>query len=286
MSAATPSAARIFTVAGPLFDQAEAPRDGAIATEAALSGSLAVAPDGSVLVADGDVWRIGLDGRVTRIAGHGRRGFAGDGGPATAANVDAQEVAATAEGAVLIVDASHHRIRRVGPDGMISTVAGSGPAEDNKPGAFAGDGGPATQARLNFPSDVTSTTEGGFLIAEEIGDRIRRVAPDGTITTVAGAGTDPGRPRGLSVTVAQLRRRCYLAQWEWPRCPTAGLSSPTVATPGCVVLPPTALSARSRALGRAAGSPPPRRDSSRGRLRSVPAGTSCSQMTTGTGSGA
>jgi hypothetical protein len=183
-------------VAAPSFDQARAPYDGAVATEAALSDSLAVAPDGSILVANGDLWRIGLDGRVTRIAGNGRCGFAGDGGPATAANVDAQEVAATAEGAVLIVDTSHHRIRRVGPDGIITTVAGSGPTQDNKPGAFAGDGGPATQARLNFPSDVTSTSDGGFLIAEEIGDRIRRVAPDGTITTVAGAGTDPGPSAG------------------------------------------------------------------------------------------
>jgi hypothetical protein len=144
-------------------------RDGAIATQAAIGGSdVAVAADGSLLVAAGDVWRVRLDGRLARAAGSGRDGFGGDGGPATAARVSASGVAVMADGGILLAEPENHRIRRVWPDGTISTVAGSGPFSTGDPGsfpagAFAGDGGPATAARLFYPVDVAPHRRWGLL---------------------------------------------------------------------------------------------------------------------------
>ena len=114
------------------------------------------------------------------VAGTGTRGFSGDGGPATEARLShPRAVAATRDGAVLIADGSN-RVRRVGADGIITTVAGNGSE------GSAGDGGPATAASVPRPAAVASTADGGLLIASA--NRIRRVRPDGTITTVAGTG--------------------------------------------------------------------------------------------------
>jgi hypothetical protein len=85
----------------------------------------------------------------------------------------------------LIADSFNYRIRKVSAAGTITTVAGTG----NR--GFSGDGGPATRARLYEPEGVSVTAEGGFLIADRLNHRIRKVSVDGTITTVAGDGT-PG----------------------------------------------------------------------------------------------
>jgi NHL repeat len=199
--------ARVFTLAGASDVvrrvQVAPPRDRATATAVNVGGSdVAVAADGAVLVADGDVWRIGLDGRLWRVAGTGHPGFSGDGGPARAARVSASAIAVMADGGTLIADSVNHRIRRVWPDGTISTVAGSGPSgasgvsTGSASGGFGGDGGPATAARLDSPSDVAVLGDGGFLIADTENHRIRRVWPDATITTVAG-GNLGAKPEGL-----------------------------------------------------------------------------------------
>jgi uncharacterized delta-60 repeat protein len=83
---------------------------------------------------------------------------------------------------VLVAEPEAHRIRRIAPNGAISVVAGTGTA------GFAGDGGPATAAKLNAPRDIAVLPGGGFLVADTANERVRRVAPDGTITTVAGGG--------------------------------------------------------------------------------------------------
>jgi hypothetical protein len=90
-------------------------------------------------------------------------------------------VAVDAAGNVLVADLSN-RIRKITPDGVITTVAGSGIA------GFTGDGGPATDAQLNHPTGVIVDATGGILIADQHNYRIRRVDPSGTITTVAGTG--------------------------------------------------------------------------------------------------
>lgn len=107
----------------------------------------------------------------------------GDGGPATAAQLaNPKGVAVMPDGAVIVADTNTNRIRRIGPDGAITTVAGNGIA------TFAGDGGSPLSASLSAPQGVAAIDADSFLIADTGNRRIRRV--DGpTITTVAGDGT-------------------------------------------------------------------------------------------------
>lgn len=162
--------------------------DGGPATLAQISSprGIAALPDGGFLIPDSDnqrVRRVSPDGTITTVAGTGVRGFSGDGGPATGAELDEPfGVAPTPDGGFLIADAGDNRIRRVAPDGTITTVAGDG----NR--AYGGDGGPATTASLSSPHNVAPVPDGGFLIADEGNNRVRRVWPDGTITTIAGTG--------------------------------------------------------------------------------------------------
>jgi len=151
--------------------------------------------------------RVTSDGIITTVAGVGRSGFSGDGGPAIEAALMLPEAVLAAPGGVLyIADTGNHRIRRVTPDGIIATVAGTG-----HPG-FSGDGGPAKAAELNSPHGMSLDSHGALYFADTNNHRIRRVAPDGTIDTLAGAGAsgfsgDEGpaiaarlsHPRGVTV---------------------------------------------------------------------------------------
>ena len=123
------------------------------------------------------------DGIITTIAGTGEDGFDGDGGPATNAKLNSpQHVAVDTSGNLYIADSANHRIRRVAPDGIITTIAGTGEFGSD------GDGGPATTARLNRPTGVAVDEFGNLYISG--GSRVRKVSPSGTITTVAGGGFD------------------------------------------------------------------------------------------------
>jgi len=140
----------------------------------------------SVYVADTGNNRIREIGTViTTVAGGGVAGFGGDGGPATAAHLNAPlDVAVSWDAnSLYIADTGNNRIRRVGPDGTITTIAGDGAA------GFAGDGGPATQAQLDAPAGVTVDPAGNVYIADTGNHRVRMVTPDGTITTIAGSDT-------------------------------------------------------------------------------------------------
>jgi hypothetical protein len=165
--------------------------DGGPATEAQIFAprGIAALPGGGFLIPDSDnhrIRRVSADGTITTVAGDGVRGFSGDGGPATEAELNEPfGVAPTADGGFLVADAGDNRIRRVDADGVITTVAGDGVR------AYGGDGGPATAASLSSPHNVAPLPDGGFLIADEGNDRVRRVWPDGTITTVVGTG-EPG----------------------------------------------------------------------------------------------
>ncbi len=177
--------------------------DGGPATAALLSGPLAVSAtsDGGFYVTDGGaagiyssnrrVRRVAPDGTISTAAGSGMAGSAGDGGPATLASFnEITDVLPQADGGVLIADAGSFRVRRVTADGTISTVAGTGFS------GVAGDGGPATGARLGA-SGLAPAAGGGFIVSDRDGARLRLVTSEGTIQTLAGAGEVPtGVPAG------------------------------------------------------------------------------------------
>jgi RHS repeat-associated protein len=157
------------------------------------SGIAATADGGFVIVEIGGnrVRRLQPDGNMVVIAGDGQFGFAGDGGPATQARLRFPTgVAAGPDGAVYVADAGNHRIRRITPNGFIETIAGTSPGELGI-GGFSGDGGLAADAQLNNPRNVAVAPDGAIYVADMGNHRIRRIGPDGVITTVAGNGT-PG----------------------------------------------------------------------------------------------
>ncbi len=192
----------ITTVAG--NGQVGGGGDGGPAAQAQLSspGDVAYLADGSLVIADSGnskIRRIGASGVITTAAGTGAQDFTGDGGPATQADLDTPGgVTSLPDGGYLVADTMNHRIRRVGPDGTITTVAGSA----GGPG-LAGDGGPASAARLNAPADTTVLPDGGFLISDSGNGRVRRVGPDGIITTIVGTTTGFSGDGGPA-TAAQL----------------------------------------------------------------------------------
>jgi hypothetical protein len=164
--------------------------DGGPADEALLflPRDVAIGADGTVLIADSENHRIrAVDraGIIRTVAGRGIGSFAGDGGPATEAVLNAPHgVFPDFDGGLLIADQRNHRIRRVDPSGIIETIAGTG-----VPG-FSGDGGPATQAELNLPARVKRDPfTGDIFIADSLNHRIRRIDASGIIHTAAGNGT-------------------------------------------------------------------------------------------------
>jgi sugar lactone lactonase YvrE len=178
--------------------------DGGAATSAQLNNPYGVAFDGSgnLLITDvnnGRVRQVDPSGIIRTIAGNGIRSFAGDGGPATSAEmVSPYRVAADSSGNLFIADASNNRIRKIAA-GIISTVAGNGTA------GFSGDGSPATSAQLNSPYGVALDPSGNLLIADLNNNRLRLVAPSGVIATLAGIGTAGSAGDGGPAASAQLR---------------------------------------------------------------------------------
>ena len=144
------------------------------------------------------------------MAGRYPSGFSGDGGPATDAQLYRPwDVAVDPDSSLYIVDSWNHRIRRVSASGIITTVAGS-------IRGFGGDGGPATQARLNQPHGVALGPNGSFYIADTQNNRIRYVDATGVITTVAGTGTAGfSGDGGLAICGAAQSSRCDRAQSRW-----------------------------------------------------------------------
>lgn len=171
--------------------------DGGPALDATFNTPYGVVVDdeGDVFVADTGnhaVRRIGTDGIVTTVAGSGRAGSSGDGGPAVSARLSSPlAVDIDADGGLIIADTFGYRVRRVGPDGVIRTIAGGAALFGQPLPISAGDGGPATSAAINLPFDAQVDATGNVYVADWGGNRIRRVDTAGTITTVAGTGA-PG----------------------------------------------------------------------------------------------
>lgn len=181
---ATGGPTRISTVAG-TGQRAFSP-DGRRANATSLVHPLAVAigPGSEIYIAEGNrVREVRRDGRIATFAGTGVAGFSGDGGPAALAQLDMpQGLAADSAGNVYIADTLNHRVRRVAVDGTITTVAGVGEA------GYAGDGGPASEARLHLPLGLAVGFGDSLFIADMGNNVVRQVGSDGVIRTVAGTG--------------------------------------------------------------------------------------------------
>ncbi len=167
-----------------------------------LTGGLAVDSGGDVYVAQpAQVVMIHPDGMRTAVAGNGATGYAGDGGPAAAAEINnPTALYLDPAGNLFLADSQNNAVRRVdAATGIIRTVAGTGLA------GFSGDGGPATAAQLNLNQYATGSLaedgQGNLYIPDAFNMRVREVsAADGTIRTVAGGGSGDGlAPRATSL---------------------------------------------------------------------------------------
>jgi uncharacterized protein (TIGR03437 family) len=170
------------------------------AASASIGGpqAVAVGPSGDLFFSGygASIYKLDSQGMVTRVAGTGKPGYSGDNGPATSVCLSGEPgissqptpagLALDSSGNLYIADGINHRVRRVSPAGVISTVAGSGTS------GFSGDGGPAIQAQLNNPNGVAVDQAGNLYIADTENHVIRKVAPDGTISTAVGFGVWPG----------------------------------------------------------------------------------------------
>jgi hypothetical protein len=178
--------------------------DGGVATNAELSTPEGAAVDafGNLFIADAAnnrIRKVALGGVITTVAGTGTAGSVGDGGAATAAELNSPlAVALDASGNLFIADAANNRVREVGINGLITTVAGNG-----APG-FSGDGGPATSAELNLPFGVAVDSFGNLFIADSHNNRIRRVGTNGIISTFAGTNASGFSGDGSQATNAEL----------------------------------------------------------------------------------
>lgn len=148
----------------------------------------AIAPDGSVYVADtgnNRIRRVAPDGTTTTVAGS-TAGFR-DGPAAQALFNNPYGLAVDSQGVIYVADSSNRRIRKITPDGMVSTVAG---APDSVGGYFIPDfaDGPANVAKFGFPAAVAVAPDGTLYVADYGANRVRKVAPDGTVSTIAGNG--------------------------------------------------------------------------------------------------
>jgi sugar lactone lactonase YvrE len=178
--------------------------DGGPASRAAMNYPRGIAVDGTgnLYIADTDnhrIRKVDSSGTISTLAGNGTAGSSGDGGAATDAQL-AFPVGVTVDGAgdLFIADSLNNRIRKVTPDGIITTVAGSGAY------GFRGDGGPATSASLAYPNGVAVDAAGNLFIADTANQRIRKVTPDGVITTLSGNGTFGFAGDGGAPSSAQL----------------------------------------------------------------------------------
>ena len=173
--------------------------DGGLATSASLRNPQGVAMDslGNLYIADSmnQVVRevAAATGKISTVAGNGAAGYSGDGGLATAAKLNSPSaVAVDGAGNLYIADQGNNVIRKVNAfTKQISTVAGGGAGRSGPDGL--GDGGPATSAILNGPSDIAVDGSGSLYIADSFNGLIRKVnAQTGIITVIAGGGAGAG----------------------------------------------------------------------------------------------
>ncbi len=178
--------------------------DGGSATSAKLLAPFGIALDsaGNLFVADYYGWIrkvTAATGVITTIAGNGSIGYSGDGGPATSAQFyNPLGVAVDNSGNVYVADSNNGAIRMIAPNGIISTIAGSGTL------AYTGDGGPASQAQFSQVSSVAVDAQGNIYVADTGNSVIRLFPLGGTVTTIAGNGIQGYTGDGGPSTIAEI----------------------------------------------------------------------------------
>ncbi len=149
---------------------------------------LAVDSAGNVYIADeanNRIRKVAPNGIISTVAGSISPGFSGDNGPAASAQLNSPTgLAMDPTGNLYIADFANCRIRGISAQGNIATIAGNG-------GSYSGDAGPATSAQVYFPQGLAVDATGSVFIADTRNNRVRKISPDGAITTVAGNGIAP-----------------------------------------------------------------------------------------------
>ena len=206
LAAASLSAASVSTFAG--NGQKGYSGDGGPATSAMMDN-----PFGVIRGPDGAIWyceytgqrirRVDKDGKITLIAGNGKAGYSGDGGPATAAtfNLPHELRFGPKRGNLFIVDMQNHAVRKIDvKTGIITTIVGNG-----KPG-YSGDGGPAAAAQLRNPHSIQFDANGNLFICDIGNNVIRKVdMKSHVITTIAGTGKAGNTPDGAPIKGTPLK---------------------------------------------------------------------------------
>lgn len=180
--------------------------DGGPATQAHLNGPFGIVrgPDGALYVCDTlnhAIRRVAANGTITTVAGTGKSGYSGDGGPAVKAELfEPYEIRFDRAGHMFFVEMRNNVVRRVDArTKIISTVAGTGKA------GFSGDGGPATKAQMQSPHSIQFGPDGSLYICDIGNHRIRKVnMKTGVITTLAGTGQRQPTPDGAPIAGTPL----------------------------------------------------------------------------------
>jgi len=163
---------------------------------------IGVDQSGNVYIADWEndrVRKVDTNGIIRAFAGNGNAGFSGDGGLATKAKFNNPwDVVEDKSGNIYISDRNNHRIRMVDPNGIITTIAGTGSR------GFGGDGGPAINARFRYPTHLAIDPHDNLYIVDRDNYRIRKIDTKGIITTVAGSGSVGFSGDGGPATKAKL----------------------------------------------------------------------------------
>jgi sugar lactone lactonase YvrE len=178
--------------------------DGGAAINAELYYPEGVVVDtfGNLFIADyynNRIRKVGTNGIITTVAGNGIEGFLGDSSAAINAEFDGPRgIAVDALGDLFVADFYNQCVRKVGTNGIITTVAGNGTL------GYSGDGGAATNAELAYPIGVAVDVSGNLFIADWQNGRVREVQPSGIINTVAGGGNNGLRDGGAATNAEVL----------------------------------------------------------------------------------
>ena len=166
--------------------------DGIPATNSGIdAGDMVVDRFGNLFIADGGhnlIRKVDTNGIITSVAGDGAEDYSGDGVAATNTSISHPNgICLDSAGNIYIADSANERVRKVDTSGVITTLVGN--TDGGYFGHYSGDGGPATNATLNYPFGVFCNVSGNLFIADYGNNRIRKIDTNGIITTVAGNGT-------------------------------------------------------------------------------------------------